>query len=305
MSSSIRKFRDIASRLFKLTLTTDMAEKIRHVDAVLDSVAQMLEDTGKTNTLSTVSDMTEMAFGNPSYMMGGQLGGPLGGPLGGGPEFPYPFRMRGGMPGGMPGFYEDPMTFPTRMQVKEASVAALAAAPAPVPKSGSPADASAGTSLEALEATESQQSQQSHEPRLIIHESPTVKVTKVEGSDGVPETRRDADDSTNLKSLFLGFPTYSPFLPEREGSMEEGSMEGVDHESLHSDDDVGINYGDDEDDGVDEGDDDYDKLPVVLNGKNYFRSINSQRVFEAKDDGTPGECVGVWLHDSFVPLVVG
>ena len=100
MSSSIRKFRDIASRLFKLTLTTDMAEKIRHVDAVLDSVAQMLEDTGKTNTLSTVSDMTEMAFGNPSYMMGGQLGGPLGGPLGGGPEFPYPFRMRGGMPGG-------------------------------------------------------------------------------------------------------------------------------------------------------------------------------------------------------------
>jgi hypothetical protein len=289
-----------------------MAEKVRHVDAVLDSVAQMLEDTGKTNTLSTVSDMTEMAFGNPSYMMGGR-GGPLGGPLGGEPEFPYPFRglqpgfMRGPMPTGMPGFFEDPMSFPTRMQVKEASAAALA----PVPKSESPADTSAGTSLEALEATETQQpqlsqlSQQSQEPRLIIHESPTVKVTKVEGSDKAAETRSDADNSTNLKSLFLGFPTYSPFLPEREGSMEEGSMEGVDHESLHSDD-VGINYGDDEDDGVDEGDDDdYDKLPVVLNGKNYFRSMNSQRVFEAKDDGTPGECVGVWLHDSFVPLVVG
>jgi len=130
-------------------------------------------------------------------------------------------------------------------------------------------------------------------PRLIIHESPTVKVTKI-----------DQPEGTTLESLFLGtdVQAFAELRREQRHTMDSGSMDAVDHESLHSDD-IGINYGDDEDEGGDEEDGE-DKIPVTSNGKNYFRSLNSQRVFEALEDGTPGECVGVWLNDTFVPLVV-
>ena len=100
-------------------------------------------------------------------------------------------------------------------------------------------------------------------------------------------------EGTTLDSLFLGLSS-----PLGEKSLP---MDGVDHESLASED-VGIDYGDDEEKD-DEDEDEDDKIPIVCNGKNFFKGLASQRVFEANEDGTPGDCVGVWLHDSFVPLV--
>jgi hypothetical protein len=74
--SSIRKFRDLASRLFRLTQVArkdNPLETVKEFDAMLDSIAEMLELTERTKAdshmLSTVADnnMADLAFGYPMF----------------------------------------------------------------------------------------------------------------------------------------------------------------------------------------------------------------------------------------------
>lgn len=67
--SSIRKFRDLASRLFRLTQVArrdDPLETVKEFDAMLDSIAEMLEvtdrDKKKPDTLSTVTEYEAPVF---------------------------------------------------------------------------------------------------------------------------------------------------------------------------------------------------------------------------------------------------
>jgi len=121
-------------------------------------------------------------------------------------------------------------------------------------------------------------------PCLVIHKSPTVKVTKVGdlGEEAYTKTfdrpYEKAYDGTPLESLFRRFPTYDD---------DEGVDDAVDHESIYSED-VGAE--------VDE------MIPMEHEGKSYLRGSTSFRVFEKDDRGLPGACVGVWMFQQFVPL---
>ena len=194
--SSLRKFRDLAIIAIKAALGDLCPDKVKHLDALLTGIAELLdgEDVGRTHQLSTVA---EMAFGNPSMMMGSAFDR----------EIPYPvgsLRSR-----------ESP---PER------------AMPAPLRGEGPP-------------AVDVRGADSSREPRLIIHESPTIKVTKV-GS--VPEAQ-----GTTLESLFLGLEPDT-----RTFAVDEDTMAGVDHESIRSDE-VGICCDDEEE----EDDDTYPVRP--------------------------------------------
>ena len=90
--------------------------------------------------------------------------------------------------------------------------------------------------------------------------------------------------------------------------MDGESMEGVDHESLRSEE-VGIGCDDDEEDndayplrsGLEEEGQD-DKIFVEYEGKPYFRGIVNNKMYDAKEDGTPGACIGLWVKDRPVPF---
>ena len=261
--NSLEKLREFAQRLYQFSVSYDAKEKMEHHTFLLNFVTQLLDDTKSVHTLSMVGErereMAEMAFGNPAFMMGPSVWPPA---FADQRHFSTEAPLRG----------KDPLPFPfTSLRPS-------------VPKDKHDEITSLPCSTDPP-ATEG--------PRLIIHESPTVKVTKV-----------DQPEGTTLESLFLGadVQAFADLRREQRHTMDSGSMDAVDHESLHSDD-IGINYGDDEEDEGGDEEDGEDKIPVTSNGKNYFRSLNSQRVFEALEDGTPGECVGVWLNDTFVPLV--
>jgi len=208
--SSIRKFRDLASRLFRLTQVASKdnpVETSKEFDAMLDSIAEMLEVTERTKTeahvLSTVADnnLNEMAFGYPMFRM-------------------------------------FPSAFPPKDDRMEEDV-------------------------------EDKEDKEDKGPSLIIHKdqkTPTIKVTKIDGEDGTP-----------LESLFQRFPY-------------DGEEYPVDHESLDSDE-VGADVED-------------ELIPMDHEGKSYFRSTESHRMFLRNADGTQGPCVGVWMFDQFVPITV-
>jgi len=243
--SSIRKFRDLASIAIKAAIGDVYPEKVKHLDALLTGLAELLDgEEGRTHQLSTVA---EMAFGNPSMMMGPAFDR----------EIPYPFgALR-------------PRTAPTSVAGYEA--------PMPTPDSSS------------------------REPRLIIHESPTIKVTKVGGEQG-----------TTLESLFLGLegPLRRSGLEEdpevRRFAMDGESMAGVDHESIRSedceDDDAYPLRSSLDEKEEEEGQED-DKIYVECEGKPYFRGIVNNKVYKAKEDGTPGDCIGVWVQGCPTPFV--
>ena len=254
--SSIRKFRDLASIAIKAAIGDLCPEKVKHLDALLTGIAELLDgEEGRTHQLSTVA---EMAFGNPSMMMGPTFER----------EIPYPFgSLR-------------PRTAPTAAPEYRASVAGCEA-PMPTPESSS------------------------REPRLIIHESPTVKVTKVGGEQG-----------TTLESLFLGLdPLRRSGLEEnpeaRRFAMDGESMAGIDHESIRSedcedDDTYPLRSSlDEKEEGEGEGQEqeEDDKIYVEYEGKPYFRGIVNNKVYKAEEDGTPGDCIGVWVQGRPTPFV--
>jgi len=286
--SSIRKFRDLASIAIKAALGDTFPEKVKHLDALLTGIAELLdgEDMGRTHQLSTVA---EMAFGNPSMMMGPAFDR----------EIPYPFgalRRRGGPA------EESSDPFANRSTAVPGYRFYGGGVPTHIPdvdvrsgKEGEPPSSSCSSS--------------SREPRLIIHESPTVKVTKVGG-----------DQGTTLESLFLGLDPLRRSGPEedpdaRRFAMDGESMAGVDHESIRSED-VGVCCDDDEEDddtyplrsSLDEKEEEPiqeldDKIFVEYEGRPYFRGIVNNKAYDAKEDGTPGACIGVWAHDRLVPFV--
>jgi len=155
------------------------------------------------------------------------------------------------------------------------------------------------------------------EPRLVIHdppvhESPTIKVTKIGGDSNLPSVpslpslpsvKQDASGTTlgtTLESLFLGVSPYQDD-PYYEGPSQDGmdGMDYVDHESIRSDD-VGIDVRDsDEEDGEDGFEE--PKVPFEYEGKQYTRGLLSQRVFDT--NGSDETCVGVWVNETFVPLL--
>lgn len=226
--SSIRQFRNLASQLFKVTLAAqrnDVQETNKHVDGMLDCIAELLECKSKDEapTLSTVSDhaLSEMAFGKPMFMMD-------------------PYSMN------------DPLF-----------------------ESGDGG------------------------PRLVIHDppthdSPTIKVTKIGSDSNLPTEKLDssggvgislAGDGTSLESLFLGVSPYGD--------------EDIDHESIRSDD-VGVDIRDSDDEEEQEEFEEL-KIPFDYEGKQYVRGIKSQRVFDTS--GMGDKCVGVWVNETFVPLI--
>ena len=88
--SSIRKFRDLASRLYRLThfVRHNPDEAPKEFDAMLDSIAEILELTERVkadaSVLSTVADhtMADLAFGYPKFrtFFGDSGPGPVPGP---------------------------------------------------------------------------------------------------------------------------------------------------------------------------------------------------------------------------------
>jgi len=248
------------------------AERAKHFDALMAGIADLLDaaESGKGNTLSTVPDreMAEMAFGNPAFMMRPAYDDP-----------PFPFGVHG--PFGPPGWGRPEGPFAQRRQA--------VTHPFVIPSSDAPATVAAAAAATAAAATGETHAQEEG-PRLIIHESPVVKVTKVEDPD-------EPHPGTTLESLFLGVPTSAG---QRRTTFDGESMDAVDHESIHSGD-VGINYGDEEEEQGEEPEGD-DKIPFQHQGKTYFRGLATQRVFEAKEDGTPGGLAGLWMSDTFIPL---
>ena len=156
--------------------------------------------------------------------------------------------------------------------------------PGPAPKAEAAAEAVAA-------AAEAVAEEEDRGPCLVIHKSPTIKVTKVGDLGEEPYRTRSGIDrpyepayektyqGTPLESLFRQFPTYN--------DEDEGVDEAVDHESIYSED-VGAE--------VDE------MIPMEHEGKSYLRGSTSFRVFEKDEHGLPGACVGVWMFQQFVPL---
>jgi len=299
--SSIRKFRDLASIAIKAAIGDQHPDKAKHLDSLLTGLAELLdgEDAGRTHQLSTVA---EMAFGNPSMMMGSAFER----------EIPYPFGAF--RPHGFP--TEDP-TFAKSSRGPEISAA---------PEYRAHYGDSHGVPTRIPDVRSGEQddsSSSSREPRLIIHESPTVKVTKV-GSDLTGPSM--GEQGTTLDSLFLGLDSDA-----RRYAIDGESMAGIDHESIRSED-VGVCC-DDEEDGEDDEDDEEDeedndayprrstldtkaeeqeqelelddKILTEYEGKPYFRGIKTHKVYKAEEEGsslTPGACIGVWVQGEYVPL---
>jgi hypothetical protein len=126
-------------------------------------------------------------------------------------------------------------------------------------------------------------------PSLVIHgpssETPsTVKVTKV-GSEGSPSLEGSPSEGPSLEGTSLE-DLFAKGFPSRMRSEYEEDDYGIDHESIHSE----------------EEDEEEVMIPMEHEGKSYFRSSLTHRIYAKGEDGIPGPCAGVWMFQQFVPL---